>query len=181
MAAWALLHYLKLPSNNPNNIREAQSKDAEALLDLFQALDSETHFMLFEPEERSTTLEQQKQILEHLSSSKTSIMLVEGQETLSGFCVLQGGTNLRNQHTASLIIGVIQSSWRQGVASRLIETNIFKAKELNISRIELTVHTKNTPAITLYKKYGFEIEGERKSSLNIDNRYCNEYYMAKHL
>ena len=49
----------------------------------------------------------------------------------------------------------------------------------NIKRIELTVICDNNKAITLYKSMGFEVEGVKKSSLKIDDRFVDEYYMGK--
>jgi RimJ/RimL family protein N-acetyltransferase len=37
----------------------------------------------------------------------------------------------------------------------------------------------NEAAVSLYKKMGFEIEGIKKKSLNIEGKYLDEYYMGK--
>jgi ribosomal protein S18 acetylase RimI-like enzyme len=39
-----------------------------------------------------------------------------------------------------------------------------------IKRAELTVMTHNEPAISLYKKMGFEIEGKKVCSLVVDGK-----------
>jgi hypothetical protein len=41
------------------NISKAKPDDAEALVDLFNRLGHETDFMLFEPEERNITVEEE--------------------------------------------------------------------------------------------------------------------------
>jgi hypothetical protein len=44
------------------NIREVITSDAQAMLELFHKLDRESDYMLLEPNERQTTLEEQKGI-----------------------------------------------------------------------------------------------------------------------
>ena len=47
-----------------------------------------------------------------------------------------------------------------------------------VKRLELTVHTSNDRAVSLYRKFGFEIEGTRRSSLLVDGVFKDEYLMA---
>lgn len=49
----------------------------------------------------------------------------------------------------------------------------------NIRRIEATVVPENDGAVNLFKSAGFQIEGELKDKLYINNKYYNEYVMAK--
>ena len=51
------------------NVRAAKESDAAAFLDLWDALDSETEFMLFEPNERQATLATQQSNLANAESS----------------------------------------------------------------------------------------------------------------
>ena len=44
---------------------------------------------------------------------------------------------------------------------------------------EATVVTENINAIELFKGMGFQIEGELKDKLFINQKYYNEYVMAK--
>ena len=53
------------------------------------------------------------------------------------------------------------------------------SKANDIKRIELTVICKNKRAVNLYKSMGFEVEGVKKASLKIDDRFVDEYYMGK--
>ncbi len=55
------------------------------------------------------------------------------------------------------------------------------AQEVGISRLELTVVEHNEPALALYKKMGYTIEGTRMNSLFINGDYINEFYMGKYL
>ncbi|SHI67116.1 ribosomal-protein-alanine N-acetyltransferase [Dethiosulfatibacter aminovorans DSM 17477] len=51
---------------------------------------------------------------------------------------------------------------RKGYASLIMDRSIEIAKELSVTYLTLEVRKANTPAIELYKKYGFEIMGFRK-------------------
>ena len=50
---------------------------------------------------------------------------------------------------------------------------------LRVDRIELTVFVDNAPAIKVYKKYGFEIEGTGKKYALRNGEYVDAYYMAR--
>ncbi|WFP49668.1 GNAT family N-acetyltransferase [Methylomonas sp. EFPC3] len=161
-------------------IREALISDAATLLRLFNQLDAETDFMLFEPGERQTTESEQQAIIAAFAQSERRFMYVaETVGDIIGFCVLVGNQQRRNAHTASLVIGVVKSHWRHGAGAKLLEAVIGKADTAGIERIELTVRTDNQAALALYQKFGFAIEGERIGSLNIGGNRFNEFYMAR--
>ena len=57
----------------------------------------------------------------------------------------------------------------QGIGSLLLEKLIEIAKDSNCESTTLEVNEKNSPAIHLYEKYGFERIGFRKKYYNMDN------------
>ncbi|HHC6783606.1 TPA: GNAT family N-acetyltransferase, partial [Vibrio parahaemolyticus] len=77
-------------------------------------------------------------------------------------------------------IGVHDQFHGLGVGSKLIETIIELADNwLNVRRIQLEVNADNEAAIGLYKKHGFEIEGEAIDASFRDGEFINTYYMAR--
>ena len=50
---------------------------------------------------------------------------------------------------------------------------------LNLHRIDLEVYTDNEPAIALYKKFGFEIEGTRRRFAFRNGVYSDAYWMGR--
>lgn len=50
---------------------------------------------------------------------------------------------------------------------------------LKRERLELTVYTDNEPALRLYKKLGFEIEGTHRKHAFRDGAYVDSYCMAR--
>lgn len=47
------------------------------------------------------------------------------------------------------------------------------------TRLELTVRCDNEPAIHLYRKNGFVVEGVKKHTMRVNGEYVDEYTMAK--
>ncbi|WP_235869832.1 hypothetical protein [Veronia nyctiphanis] len=87
-------------------IRTVKVSDAEALNALEKILADETKYMMFEPNEREITLEQQKKRLTSLVDSDNDCMfvLVEGQNIL-GYAAGLGfkATETGIKYTASLV------------------------------------------------------------------------------
>lgn len=59
-------------------------------------------------------------------------------------------------------VAVLPEYRRQGIAGRMIEEMTKAAKDLNLELLTLEVRKSNIGAQGLYKKYGFDIIGERK-------------------
>jgi len=162
-------------------IREIREDDAEKFLALCHQLDRETQFMLLEPGERTTTIEEQHNRIKNiLARGNQTIMVAEDpQDQLVGFLSATGGVYNRNRHTAYLVIGVLQGFAGQGIGTQLF-TQVEKwARDHTIHRLELTVMAHNERAVRLYQKMGFEIEGLKKQNLLVDGKYVDEYEMAK--
>jgi len=161
-------------------IRVIRESDAEEFLNLCKRIDAETFFMMFEPDERSTTVQEQRsEIQDVLSRDNQIIFLAEKDGQLIGYLTAYGGRYKRNRHNVYIVAGVLQAFTARGVGTRLIlelEKWAFKNK---IHRLELTVMAQNEPAITLYRKMGFEIEGRKRHALFIGGSYVDEYCMAK--
>ena len=52
-------------------------------------------------------------------------------------------------------------------------------KWLNFARLELDVYTDNEPALKLYQKFGFTIEGTAINYAFRDGRFVDVYLMAR--
>ncbi|MGK0555387.1 N-acetyltransferase family protein, partial [Macrococcus capreoli] len=106
-------------------------------------------------------------------------IFVADNGTLCGYLIAIGNSSLRNKHSAYLVIGVHQDVRGQGVGTILFEAVEQWAKTVGITRLELTVVTENEAGVNLYQKSGFEIEGTKRRSLKINNKFYDEYYMSK--
>lgn len=86
----------------------------------------------------------------------------------------------RRRHVASFGMGIKDNVQGKGVGSALLATAIDLADNwLNLKRIEITVYVDNERAINLYKKFGFELEGESKAYAFRNGEYVNVYHMAR--
>jgi len=88
--------------------------------------------------------------------------------------------NLRRRHVGTFGMAVKDTVQGRGVGSALLATVIDLADNwLNLKRIELTVFSDNDSAVGLYKKHGFEIEGEAKAFAFRNGEYVDAYHMAR--
>jgi len=77
------------------------------------------------------------------------------------------------------VIGILQALAHQGIGTHLFIAVEEWASKKHFHRLELTVMTNNVAGISLYKKRGFEIEGTRRDAYIVNERYVDEYMMAK--
>jgi RimJ/RimL family protein N-acetyltransferase len=161
-------------------IREIQERDTANFLSLCKRLDEENKFMMLEPGERKTTIEEQRnRIRDILSKDNHAIFLAEADGMLVGYLGAMGGNFARNKHSVYIVIGILERFTGRGLGTALFETLEEWAKERKLHRLELTVMVHNQRGVGLYQKMGFAIEGTKRDSLLVDGSYVDEYYMAK--
>jgi len=86
----------------------------------------------------------------------------------------------RRKHVGYIGMAVHDKWQSKGVGTALINALIDLADNwLNLARLELNVWTDNEPALRLYKKLGFEIEGTQKKFAFRDGAYVDAYAMAR--
>ncbi len=99
---------------------------------------------------------------------------VVGQLTLSVYM------NPRTRHSGHFGIAVRDDWQGRGVGTALMEACLDLADNwLNLSRLDLRVYVDNAPAIALYERFGFEIEGTHKSFAYRDGEYVDAHVMAR--
>jgi ribosomal protein S18 acetylase RimI-like enzyme len=95
-----------------------------------------------------------------------------------GWCDISSLNRPIFSHSGSLGIGVLDAFRGNGVGEALMRAALTKAKEIGLTRIELTVREHNTRAIALYKKLGFETEGLHRNAIRIGTEYENQLSMG---
>jgi RimJ/RimL family protein N-acetyltransferase len=159
-------------------IREANVKDAGLFLELLKSLDNETSFMLYEPGERKSTIDDIGLQIQHGLSSSSLLLVVEANDKLIAFLSGDRGFTNRIKHSCYIVIGILKEFNHQGLGTMLFEEMEQWARLNHIVRLELTVMTHNEVAIKLYQKRGFKVEGVKEKSLFMNNQYIDEYYMS---
>lgn len=109
------------------------------------------------------------------------ILVAEEGDKLVGYLSAKGGVFLRARHKVHVVVEILQFFTRKGVGTALFLELEKWADRTDAHRLELTVMAHNDIALALYKKMGFVIEGTSKDSRLVDDRYVDEYYMAKML
>jgi len=158
--------------------KKLKKNDGENYLKLLKKLDHETSFMLYESNERKTTVKEMEQKIEQINSRGGVIIGAELNNEIIGFISAGRVPLKRVKHSVYIVAGVLSKESDKGIGTKLFKNLIEWAEENEISRLELTVMKHNERAINLYKKIGFEIEGIKKNSLVLDGDYIDEYYMG---
>ena len=79
-----------------------------------------------------------------------------------GTIIAYGGVLLLLEEAHVMTMAVMHECRRRGVATRLLLEMINSAEAMGARFVTLEVRVSNQPAIELYKKFGFQIMGERK-------------------
>ena len=107
------------------------------------------------------------------------VACVEGE--IVGSLGLQAHTRSpRRRHVGDIGMAVHDDWQGLGVGSALLAAAIELAERwLNLTRLELTVFTDNEPAIKLYQKFGFQIEGTMRSYAYREGAYVDALLLAR--
>jgi len=151
------------------------AEDAEALWRLQKALDAETSFMMYEPDERTFDLAATAEEIRRTDF----LVAAEVDGRLAGYLSAQRGAYRRVRHVATVVIGVLAEFQRQGIGRRCFAALDAWALEQGVRRLELTVESTNSAAIALYTAAGFTAEGVRRESMRVGGDFVDELSMAK--
>lgn len=162
--------------------KEIEIEDVEDYWKLLNALDNETNYMMYEPEERErkTNIRDLREDIENnVINGKDFLQIATEDNKIIGYIRAERGKFNRNSHTAYIVIGILKDYSGKGIGTAFFEYLDKWAKEIGIIRLELTVECHNKAARRLYEKSGFQIEGIRAKSMFVDGDFVDEYYMAK--
>lgn len=86
----------------------------------------------------------------------------------------------RRRHVANLGMAVHDDFTGRGIGTALLAALVDAADNwLQIRRLELTVYVDNAPAIALYRKFGFEVEGTHRDYAFRNGHYVDVLAMAR--
>jgi putative acetyltransferase len=157
-------------------IRRAEPTDYEAL-----------HCLFSDPRVISGTLqlpmpsaEMWRQRLSESPEGTFSLVACVDEEVVGEISLLTTPTRWRMRHVASIGMAVRDDWQGKGVGTVLMQAVLDLADNwLNLTRIELRVYVDNAPAIALYEKFGFEIEGTHRRFAFRHGKYVDSYSMAR--
>ena len=164
-------------------VRSAKYEDGESILNYnIQIMNDSAEVLLTMPEELDMTVEQESRWLKKMEESVSDLALVATHNSeVIGFLDFSAGHRKRIAHTGDFGMSVKKEFRGQGVGSALLGSLIeWATNSQYIEKINLQVHATNMPAISLYKRKGFVIEGTRQRELKYgENKYIDSVLMAK--
>jgi len=125
-----------------------------------------------------TSLDHWRKAIENPPDAMTAIVAVLDGRIVgdAGLARLKG----RRSHIGEIGVCVHDDFHGRGIGSALIAALTDAADNwLALRRLELTVYVDNEPAIRLYKRFGFEVEGTRRGDAFRDGAYVDSYAMAR--
>lgn len=163
-------------------IKQIELDDTQNLL-LYQQklLLGEGHNAPFAPGEFCRTFDEQRIIVENYLKQENSVCFLACQEdAVVGEINCKGFNRLPLKHVTVLSMSVDIDYRGKGIGTRLMQVALKWAVDNPlIKRIELYTFANNKTAHSLYRKFGFEVEGIRKQFVRIDDEYIDDIIMAK--
>jgi L-phenylalanine/L-methionine N-acetyltransferase len=109
-----------------------------------------------------------------------NLLAVVGDEIVGHLGLGTKPNRPRRKHVGEIGMSVRDDFQGQGVGTVLLQAAVDMADNwLNILRLELTVFVDNEPAVRLYKKCGFEVEGTLRRHSFRAGQYVDVYFMAR--
>ena len=157
-------------------IRRATADDAAALVRLFSA----PRAMWGTLQVPYTSEEARRRRLADAPEGTYPLVAEVDGEVVGQLTLNSNPTRPRRAHAGALGMAVRDDWHGRGVGTALMAACLDLADNwLNLTRVELEVYTDNEPALRLYKKFGFEIEGTLRRYAYRDGKWVDAYFMAR--
>ncbi|MEF9952926.1 MAG: GNAT family N-acetyltransferase [Clostridium sp.] len=164
-------------------IRKATIEDTEDIMNISNKVAGESNNLSYGQGEYYMTYDQQFSYISRVSDSKNSCFLVAIIDgVIVGSLTFVSSSRKRMEHRGEMGVAVLKDYWNIGVGKSLIDCFLKWAKTNGITRkIDLLVREDNLSAISLYLRFGFQIEGRISKGMLVDNRLYDIYLMGKTL
>lgn len=163
-------------SESTLRIRRAEPTDAEAIYEIYlnpRAVSGT--FQLPYP-----SLEEWKRRLSQPADGVYLLVGVADGKPVGMLGLHTAPSQPRRRHAATLGMAVHDAWHGRGVGTALMRAAVDLADNwLNLHRLELEVYTDNKPAVSLYQRHGFVIEGTLKDFAFRNGVYVDAFAMAR--
>ena len=173
----AVLENLASPARLSANLalRPRQPDDARDLFLLFNEPDFLETALMRDPFADTGEI---NHWLDGVQATRRFELVVTGE----GRCIAFGALYVHAEHfdhCGTLTMGVRNGFRRQGVGTMLLCALLATARRFaGLAKIALTVLVENEPAIRLYRRHGFAIEGLHRRFARRAHGFCDAYSMA---
>ena len=156
-------------------IRHLIEADIEEFHTCFDSVSRERKFIGFV---QAPTLEKTRNwLISGIEEGEIRLIALNGSKVI-GWCDIETNQREGFVHAGRLGMGLLKEYRRQGLGSRLLEETLSVAKKRGLERVELDVYASNAPAIKLYEKFNFQIEGRKRKARKLDGTYDDIIVMA---
>jgi RimJ/RimL family protein N-acetyltransferase len=100
------------------------------------------------------------------------------RDEVVGWCDITRHDRPIHAHRGTLGMGIVPAYRGRGLGRKLINATLAQARKAGFVRIELSVHSDNARAISLYDKAGFVREGLQRDAAQVDGEYRDTIVMA---
>ena len=121
-----------------------------------------------------------KRLEQQVEQDGLHLLAVDNGEVIASGGIHSAGSRMRRRHVAGLGICVARERQGQGVGAEMMRRLLEWADNwAGYLRIELNVYTDNEPAIALYRRFGFEMEGTHRADALREGMYVDTHTMAR--
>jgi len=165
----------EIPNGTKIQVREAQEGDAAALLRFLQRNQPHYPYMISRVHEIETDSKWRKKWIKAHQLRANCLLLVAQEEgdvggDLLGVLNFMGGSRERVLHDGEMGISVAYDHTGEGIGGCMMKTLLFWARNNPlVGRITLFVMGDNLGAIRFYRNFGFQVEGNRKQAVRMDD------------
>lgn len=157
-------------------VRPTRLKDARAL---HRAIDRVARERRFLASTSARYVEEIEELIERQRNADAPIYVLDSGVSICGWIDIRAGRRARS-HVGTLGMGVIKSQRGKGYGMRLMRRALAHAfGRSGLLRVELEVFCDNLPAIQLYRKCGFVVEGSKRQAIRIDDQLKDVALMAR--
>jgi len=157
-------------------IRLRDNRDSSDLLELF----NEERFLRYASARGPFSSPDELQIwLANIACSKK----IEAVGVFAGKTIGFGGLYVMGDglsHSGWILLGVREAFQGRGIGAKLLQVLMASASiMIGLRRVQLTVFGDNDPAIKLYRRFGFEVEGRHRDFVRRGDGFVDALTMAK--
>ena len=160
---------------NQIQIRPLTGADIEEFHTCLDSVSRERKFLGFV---QAPSLEKTRNwLISGMEEGEIRLIALNGSKVI-GWCDIETSQREGFVHAGRLGMGLLKEYRSQGLGSRLLEETLSVAKKRGLERVELDVYASNAPAIKLYEKFNFQIEGRKRKARKLDGAYDDIIVMA---